>query len=122
MTSIRRIAILSLALLLILGGLAPALASEFPPGEFILGFGILPAVPRQMLPLARQLLKTASDLSMRVGGKRYLSGWVEFTPEQWKSHFGETWEDLLRWKRFYDPAGIMNPGFIPYPDRSESSD
>ncbi len=93
-----------------------------PPGEFILGFGILPAVPRQMLPLARQLLKTASDLSMRVGGKRYLSGWVEFTPEQWKSHFGETWEDLLRWKRFYDPAGIMNPGFIPYPDRSESSD
>lgn len=91
-----------------------------PPGEFILGFGILPAVPRQMLPLARQLLKTASDLSMRVGGKRYLSGWVEFTPEQWMSHFGEVWEDLQRWKEFYDPAGVMNPGFIPYPDRPES--
>ncbi len=36
MTSIKRFAILSLALLLILGSLAPALASEFPPGEFIL--------------------------------------------------------------------------------------
>ncbi len=93
-----------------------------PRGEFILGFGILPAVPRQMLPLARQLLKTASDLSMRVGGKRYLSGWVEFTPEQWKSHFGETWEDLQRWKQFYDPAGILNPGFIPFPERTESPD
>ena len=36
MTSIKRSAILSLALLLILGSLGPALASEFPPGEFIL--------------------------------------------------------------------------------------
>ncbi len=36
MTTIRRVAILSFALLLILGGLLPALASEFPPGEFVL--------------------------------------------------------------------------------------
>lgn len=92
-----------------------------PPGELILGFGILPAVPRPMLPLARQLLKTASDLSMRVGGNRYLSGWVEFTPQQWKGHFGEVWDDLQRWKRFYDPAGILNPGFIPFADREEGT-
>ena len=36
MTSIKRAAILSTVLLLALGGLAPALASEFPPGGFIL--------------------------------------------------------------------------------------
>ncbi len=36
MTSIRRVTILSLALLLILGSLLPALASEFPPGDLIL--------------------------------------------------------------------------------------
>jgi thermitase len=36
MTSIRRVSILSLALLLILGSLLPALASEFPPGDLIL--------------------------------------------------------------------------------------
>ncbi len=37
MTSIRPMTILSLALLLMLGSLLPAVASEFPPGEFILG-------------------------------------------------------------------------------------
>ena len=36
MTSIRRVTILSLALLLILGSLLPALASEFPSGDLIL--------------------------------------------------------------------------------------
>ncbi len=36
MTSIRPVTILSIALLLILGSLLPAAASEFPPGEFIL--------------------------------------------------------------------------------------
>jgi len=36
MTSIRPMTILSLVLLLMLGGLLPAAASEFPPGEFIL--------------------------------------------------------------------------------------
>lgn len=36
MTTIKRVSILSLTLLLILGSLLPAAASEFPPGEFIL--------------------------------------------------------------------------------------
>ncbi len=36
MTSIRRITIIGLALLLLLGGLFPVLASEFPPGDNIL--------------------------------------------------------------------------------------
>ena len=37
MTSIKRVTSLCLALLLLLGGMLPAAASEFPPGEFILG-------------------------------------------------------------------------------------
>jgi len=37
MTSMKRATILSLTLLLIFGSLFPAAASEFPPGEFILG-------------------------------------------------------------------------------------
>lgn len=37
MTSMKRATILSLTLLLIFGSLLPAAASEFPPGEFILG-------------------------------------------------------------------------------------
>ena len=95
---------------------------KHPPGKFSLGFGILPSTSRQFLGITQKLLKTASDLSMRVGGKRYLSGWIDFTIEQWQSHFGDSWDDLLQWKRFYDPAGILNPGFIPYPGKEELSE
>jgi FAD/FMN-containing dehydrogenase len=86
-----------------------------PGGELVMGFGILPAVPSQFLPLALPVLNKASDLCLRVGGSRYLSGWVEFTEEQWEAHFGEVWPRLLEWKRFYDPKGILSPGFIKYP-------
>jgi hypothetical protein len=30
------------------------------------------------------------------GAKRYLSGWVNFTPDEWKEHFGERWRP--RWR------------------------
>lgn len=85
-----------------------------PGGDFVMGFGILPAVPKPWLPMVLNLLNRASDLSMQVGGKRYLSGWIEFDQARWKTHFGDTWEKLLAWKRFYDPKGILNPGFIGY--------
>lgn len=92
---------------------------KHPGGEFVMGFGILPAVPRQWLPLALALLNKASDLCMQVGGKRYLSGWIDFDVTRWKSHFGETWSRVLEWKRFYDPKGILNPGFIKYSEQSQ---
>ena len=81
-----------------------------------MGFGILPAVPRRMLDLVLPLLGKASDLCMAVGGKRYLSGWVNFTHQQWREHFGDVWPKILEWKRFYDPRGILNPGFLEYRD------
>jgi thermitase len=37
MTTIKRLTLFCLTLLLILGGMLPAVASEFPPGDFILG-------------------------------------------------------------------------------------
>ena len=33
---------------------------------------------------------------------------------QWKQHYGDTWEKVLQWKTFYDPSGILNPGFIQF--------
>jgi FAD/FMN-containing dehydrogenase len=48
-----------------------------------------------------------------MGGKRYLSGHIDFTPEEWKAHFGDQWEPFRALKRRYDPDGILNPGFIP---------
>ncbi len=85
-----------------------------PDGDSMIGFGILPAVSKQFLPVSLALLRTASDLCAQIGGKRYLSGWIEFDQGQWQQHFGETWEQILQWKTFYDPHGILNPGFIQF--------
>jgi FAD/FMN-containing dehydrogenase len=48
-----------------------------------------------------------------MGGKRYLSGWVDFTSEEWRGHFGSLWEPFVAAKRRWDPDGVLNPGFVP---------
>jgi cytokinin dehydrogenase len=88
-----------------------------PEGENLLGFGILPAIPSRYWEDARPMLDLASRLAVAMGGKRYLSGYVDFTPEEWREHFGPMWEPLLEAKRRYDPDGILNPGFIPLDSR-----
>lgn len=84
-----------------------------PPGENVIGFGILPAIPPQYWEDAKPMLDTASRLAIAMGGKRYLSGYVDFTPEEWREHFGPMWEPLVQAKRRYDPDAVLNPGFVP---------
>jgi len=86
----------------------------YPGTPLVMGFGILPGVPPDLLPLAKQRLNAASDLSIAAGGKRYLSGFIEFDRARWRRHFGPRWDDLCRLKKTYDPDGILNPGFIDY--------
>ncbi len=79
-----------------------------------MSFGILAAVSKQFLPMALRLLNRASNLSMDLERKRYLSGWIDFDHKRWKTHFGETCSRLVKWKKFYDPKGTLNPEFIRY--------
>ena len=60
-----------------------------PKEEYLIGFGILPAVPPKMWDTVRPRLQAASELSIAMGGKRYLSGFIDFTPRQWRQHFGD---------------------------------
>ncbi|HEU5181819.1 MAG TPA: FAD-binding protein [Candidatus Polarisedimenticolia bacterium] len=85
-----------------------------PPGENVMGFGILPGIPPELAAPARARLNQASDASMMAGGKRYLSGLIEFDRPRWKQHFGERWPRIVALKKTYDPDGILNPGFIDY--------
>lgn len=85
-----------------------------PAGELVMGFGILPAVPRHLLDEALPRLNLASQASMMVGGKRYLSGWIAFGPAEWKAHYGDMWPTVVAMKKKFDPQGILNPGFIKY--------
>lgn len=87
----------------------------YPPGEFVMGWGILPAVPHKFLPQALAQLDMASELSIGYGGKRYLSGYITFdTAEKWAAHFGDRWEMVRAAKKRFDPDGILAPGFIQY--------
>jgi cytokinin dehydrogenase len=85
-----------------------------PPAPLVMGFGILPGLPPDVVGQARPRLAMASDMSMMAGGKRYLSGLIEFDRARWKQHFGPKWDDVCRLKTTYDPDGILNPGFIDY--------
>ena len=86
-----------------------------PDEEYLVGFGILPAVPPKMWEQARPRLDAASQLSVAMGGKRYLSGYIQFTPEEWRQHFGDRWESFAALKKTYDPEGRLNPGFVAFP-------
>lgn len=85
-----------------------------PSGDFVMGFGILPAVPKQFVDEALPRLNLASQAAIMMGGKRYLSGWIPFDAEQWKAHYGEKWATVLELKKKFDPQGLLNPGFVTY--------
>ena len=86
-----------------------------PPGEDLIGFGVLPAIPARFWERARPILENLGRMTELMGGKRYLSGYVDWTEDRWRSHFGDQWEPFTALKKKYDPDGILNPGFVPFP-------
>ena len=87
---------------------------KHPGTEFVMGFGILPGIPKEFAPLFLSQLNALSDLSMKAGAKRYLSGFIQFDGPRWKTHYGESWEAMKQRKKRYDPDGLLNPGFIDW--------
>jgi cytokinin dehydrogenase len=86
-----------------------------PPGEDLLGFGVLPAIPARFWEEARPTIENLGRLTEVMGGKRYLSGYIEWSEERWREHFGDQWESFCALKRAYDPDSILNLGFVPFP-------
>ena len=85
-----------------------------PGGDLVMGFGILPIIPRSVVPLAVPALKRVGRLMTELGGKRYLTGWVRYAHDDWREHYGALWPLVLRRKEEFDPRGILNPGFVRY--------
>jgi len=44
------------------------------------------------------------------GATRYVIGTMAFTQEDWQIQYGETWPELVRLKRHYDPGFILTHG------------
>ena len=85
-----------------------------PSGDFLMGFGILPAFPKHLVEEPLVHLNMASQGAVMMGGKRYLSGWIKFDQNQWKAHYGELWPKVVELKKKFDPQGVLNPGFVKY--------
>lgn len=87
-----------------------------PQAEQLIGFGILPGIPHDLLAQGLPRLDMLDRLLIAAGGKRYLSGYVRMDAVQWAAHFGERWPQFVAAKRTFDPNGILNPGFVHYGD------
>lgn len=85
-----------------------------PAGEFLMGFGMLLAIPKRLVEEVLPRLGLASQASTMVGGKRYLSGWIAFDQSQWRAHYGDKWSSVIATKKKFDPKGVLNPGFVKY--------
>ena len=84
-----------------------------PEGEMIMGYGILIETPLSELDEVLPILASESRRIIDAGGKRYLSGWLDFDRPRWQDHYGDQWPQMLEWKREFDPRGILNPGGMP---------
>ena len=84
-----------------------------PPGELLMGYGILIEAPESEMEEVLPILARESRRIIDAGGKRYLSGWLDFDHRDWREHYGDQWARMLAWKRKFDPRNILNPGGIP---------
>ena len=48
------------------------------------------------------------------GGRRYLTGWIDWDREGWRAHYGPLWREVLGWKRRFDPGGVLGAPIIPF--------
>jgi FAD/FMN-containing dehydrogenase len=50
------------------------------------------------------------DMARAVGGTRYPIGTMDFTPEDWRRHYGSAWKGFKQAKNEFDPRNILTPG------------
>jgi cytokinin dehydrogenase len=50
------------------------------------------------------------DMARALGGTRYPIGTLDFTPGDWRRHYGHEWRAFKEAKEDFDPKGILTPG------------
>jgi cytokinin dehydrogenase len=50
------------------------------------------------------------DLARSLGGTRYPIGTLDFTPGDWRRHYGSEWHAFKHAKEEFDPRNILTPG------------
>lgn len=91
---------------------APLFAAPEGSGMLI-GLGMFPNVPAPFREEAVSIMREYASKWCRAGGKRYLSGFVDFESEHdWAHHYGDAWTWFREMKRRLDPSRLLNPGFV----------
>lgn len=50
------------------------------------------------------------DMARELGGTRYPIGTLDFTPGDWRRHYGSAWRRFKQAKAEFDPRNILTPG------------
>jgi cytokinin dehydrogenase len=50
------------------------------------------------------------DAVRAIGGTRYPIGTMDFTPGDWRRHYGAAWKAFQKAKEDFDPQGVLTPG------------
>ena len=79
-----------------------------------LGFGLIPYIPASVLRFYLPVIENVGRQLVDAGGKRYLTGWVDRDNDEWRAHYGPQWTTVLRWKKEFDPNGVLSNGFIRF--------
>lgn len=85
-----------------------------PTDEVSILVGALPAVSPSALSSALDGGRRLDAFYVSRGGKRYLSGWVDYDGTAWRRHFGAAWADINRAKQALDPRGTLANGFLTF--------
>jgi cytokinin dehydrogenase len=56
------------------------------------------------------------DMARALGGTRYPIGTLDFTPGDWRRHYGKAWRAFKEAKEDFDPKNILTPGPGIFPD------
>ena len=78
-----------------------------PDAEQLVLVGIMARLEGDSFESGLDALRNANAYGLSLGGKRYISGWLEFDHDDWQSHYGDEWESLSRLKAQHDPEGLF---------------
>lgn len=81
---------------------------RLPAAEDVVLVGILCSLRPSDLGDVLPRLRYVDKLGTELGGKRYLSGWLEFDINRWRQHYGaERWKEITSLQRRCDPDHLF---------------
>ena len=84
-----------------------------PEGSLLWGVGVFASIRPSLASALVPLLKEYAMHGQTIGGKRYLSGYLDFSrADHWAEHFDSSWDGLREAKQRFDPKRLLNPGCL----------